>query len=515
MTLAAEKTNDASAVRPADPCIIILFGANGDLTERKLIPALHNLANNHLLPESFALIGISRSQLSHDDFRQQATKSIQAFSNEADTQQQRLVQHLYYLSGDVQDDNTYKQLNELLSQVDQECHTSGNYLFYLATAPQLFGEIISHLGAAGLAKEQEDHWRRIIIEKPFGHNLESACDLNNTLSQTFQENQIYRIDHYLGKETVQNILAFRFGNAIFEPIWDRRYIDHVQITVAETVGVESRGNYYEGAGALRDMVQNHMFQLLTLVAMEPPASFNADDVRNEKVKVLSSIVPLSSHVNSQPGSQDSSQWAVRGQYDAGTIAGKEVPAYRDEPDVASDSATETFAALKLAIDNWRWADVPFYLRTGKRLPKRATEIAIQFKRIPFSLFRQTPVEQLTPNFLILCIQPNEGIHLQFGAKVPGPTLHMDTVDMDFEYADYFGKKPSTGYETLLYDCMIGDPTLFRRADTVEAAWEVVMPVLDAWHSSPPQQFPNYKAGTWGPEAANELIERDGRQWREL
>ena len=345
----------------------------------------------------------------------------------------------------------------------------------------------------------------MIIEKPFGHDLDSARALNKNISSVLSESQIYRIDHYLGKETVQNILVFRFGNGLFEPTWNHRYIDHVQITVAESVGVEGRGGYYEQAGALRDMVQNHMFQLLALMAMEPPISFEASAVRDEKSKVLRAILPLDP--------EEVLTHTVRGQYGEGTVKGEPVSAYRSQPRVAPDSSTETFAALKLTIDNWRWASVPFYLRTGKTLPDRVTEIAISFKRVPSLLFRQTSVEQLTPNFLVLRIQPNEGISLQFGAKVPGPSVRMGAVDMNFEYADYFGTTPSTGYETLLYDCMIGDATLFQRADNVEVGWSVVTPILDVWKALPPRSFPNYAAGTWGPSEADALLERDGRQWR--
>ena len=417
----------------------------------------------------------------------------------------RLEQRLYYLEGDFTDPSTYQQLQNLLSQVDQECGTRGNYLYYLATAPNFFCDIVWQLGTAGLAREEEGTWRRVIIEKPFGHDLDSARALNKNISSVLSESQIYRIDHYLGKETVQNILVFRFGNGLFEPTWNHRYIDHVQITVAESVGVEGRGGYYEQAGALRDMVQNHMFQLLALMAMEPPISFEASAVRDEKSKVLRAILPLDP--------EEVLTHTVRGQYGEGTVKGEPVSAYRSQPRVAPDSSTETFAALKLTIDNWRWASVPFYLRTGKTLPDRVTEIAISFKRVPSLLFRQTSVEQLTPNFLVLRIQPNEGISLQFGAKVPGPSVRMGAVDMNFEYADYFGTTPSTGYETLLYDCMIGDATLFQRADNVEVGWSVVTPILDVWKALPPRSFPNYAAGTWGPSEADALLERDGRQWR--
>ncbi len=354
-------------------------------------------------------------------------------------------------------------------------------------------------------EEDGQHWRRVIIEKPFGHDLESAKALNQQLLRVASEKQIYRIDHYLGKETVQNILAFRFANGIFEPIWNRRYIDHVQISVAETVGVEQRGSYYDNAGALRDMVPNHIMQLISLTAMEPPVSFQADAVRDEQAKILHAIQPHSS--------EDVLSRTVRGQYGDGIVDAKRVPAYRAESGVPQNSKTETFVAMKLAIDNWRWADVPFYLRTGKRLPAQNTHIVIQFRRAPFVLFRDTPVENLMPNQLVLHIQPEEGISLQFAAKVPGPVMRLGAVDMNFEYADYFGTQPSTGYERLLHDCMIGDQTLFQRADMVEAGWCVVSSVLDVWKALPPRNFPNYPAGTWGPKEAEELLERDGRHWR--
>jgi glucose-6-phosphate 1-dehydrogenase len=368
----------------------------------------------------------------------------------------------------------------------------------------LFAPVIQQLGAAGLVR-QDDEWRRVIIEKPFGRDLDSARALNREIRQVLNEDQIYRIDHYLGKETVQNILVFRFANGIFEPIWNRRYVDHVQITVAETVGVEQRGGYYDEAGALRDMVPNHIFQLISLTAMEPPVSFEADAVRDEQAKVLRAIQPLSP--------EEVLSRSVRGQYGEGTLNGQRAPAYRSELRVAPDSRTETFVALKLNIDNWRWAGVPFYLRTGKRLPRRVSEIAIHFRRAPFILFRKTPVEHLTRNQLVIRVQPDEGISLSFGAKVPGPIVRLGTVDMDFQYQDYFGSTPSTGYERLLYDCMCGDATLFQRADMVETGWSIVAPVLDVWQALPPRHFPNYAAGTWGPNEADELMERDGREWR--
>jgi glucose-6-phosphate 1-dehydrogenase len=508
MTIAtATAPQDNASVRPAAPCAIVIFGAAGDLTKRLLMPALYNLARSNLLPKEFAIVGVAHTPMSQDDFRSKLNLEIREFAtvDVEDRLWQQFNRQLYYLSGEFQDAKTYEQLQALLTQVDQECGTQGNYLFYLATSSNFFCEIIAHLGLAGLAREDDGHWRRVIIEKPFGHDLDSARALNQNISRVLKESQIYRIDHYLGKETVQNILVFRFGNGLFESVWNRRYIDHVQITVAETVGVEGRGNFYEGTGAMRDMVQNHLFQLLAMTAMEPPVSFDADAVRDEKSKLLKAIQPFIP--------EDVLTHTVRGQYGEGIINEKSVPAYRSEPRVASDSTTETYAALKLTIDNWRWADVPFYLRTGKRLPQRTTEVAVQFKRVPSLLFRQTSIEQLTPNFLVLQIQPDEGISFQFGAKIPGPTVQMGSVNMDFCYADYFGSTPSTGYETLLYDCMIGDATLFQRSDNVELGWSVVTPILDVWNALPAREFPNYAAGSWGPKDADELLERDGRQWR--
>jgi glucose-6-phosphate 1-dehydrogenase len=411
---------------------------------------------------------------------------------------------MHYLSGSFDDPATYPKLKELLEKIDKDYSTRGNYFYYLATAPDAFGPIVESLAQNGLM-DQTNHWRRVIIEKPFGHDLDSARSLNQQLLKVCDEKQIYRIDHYLGKETVQNILALRFANGIFEPIWNRRYIDHVQISVAETVGVEKRGGYYDTAGALRDMVPNHIMQLITLTAMEPPVSFRADSVRDEQSKILHAIQPLSA--------EEVLIRSVRGQYGEGVIAGKRVPAYRAEPGVPPDSRTETFVAMKLLIDNWRWADVPFYLRTGKRMAVRNTHIVIQFRRAPFVLFRDTPVENLMPNQLVLHIQPEEGISLRFAAKAPGALMRLGTVDMNFEYADYFGSQPSTGYERLLHDCMIGDATLFQRADMVEAGWCVVSPLLDVWRALPPRHFPNYAAGSWGPKEADELLERDGRRWR--
>jgi glucose-6-phosphate 1-dehydrogenase len=487
---------------------MVIFGAAGDLTKRKLLPALYNLATDRLLSGSFAVVGVARAAMSTEEFRDRLSRDIREFAT--NTVEEALwewfVQRIYYVAGDFGDPATYARLQAVLTQVDADHETGGNYFYYLATSPNYFGAIVTQLSAAGLAREDAGHWRRVIVEKPFGRDLESAKALNRELGSILGEKQIYRIDHYLGKETVQNILAFRFANGIFEPIWNRRYIDHVQMTVAEQVGVEQRGGYYEEAGALRDMVPNHLFQLISLTAMEPPTSFDANAVRDEQTKVLHAIQPWSP--------EDVLQGAVRGQYGEGTERGQRVPGYRSEASVRPESTTETFVAMKLAIDSWRWADVPFYVRTGKRLPARTTEIAIEFRRPPLLLFRQTGVDQLTPNRLVLHLQPEEGISLSFGAKVPGPVVRLGTVNMDFQYADYFGSDPSTGYERLLYDCMAGDATLFQRADMVEAGWSVVAPILDVWHALPPRGFPNYAAGSWGPKEADELLARDGRHWRE-
>ncbi len=498
---------DEGVGRPAPPCAMVIFGATGDLTKRKLVPALYNLIVNGLLPEGFAVIGVGRSPLPDDEFRRRVGEDLKQFATaEVDGEKlEWLSRRLRYVAVDAEKPETFQDLAGTLAKADEELGTSGNYLFYLAVPPSIFEDYVRQLGEAGLLKEQEGRWRRVIIEKPFGHDLESAQALNRRIREVLDERQIYRIDHYLGKETVQNIMAFRFANGIFEPIWNRRYIDHVQITVAETVGVEGRGGYYEEAGALRDMVQNHMFQLLALIAMEPPVSFAADTVRDERVKVLSAIHPFSP--------EDVLHQAVRGQYGEGTVDGKPEPAYRAEKSVGAGSNVETFAALKLVVDNWRWAGVPFYLRTGKRLPKRVSEIAIQFKCAPLMLFRETPIERLNPNLLVIKIQPDEGISLRFEGKVPGPTMRLGTVRMQFQYEDYFGRQAHTGYETLLYDCMLGDSTLFHRSDMVEAGWRVVTPVLDLWKALVPRDFPNYPANTWGPKDADELIRKDGRTWR--
>ena len=484
---------------------MVLFGASGDLTKRKLAPALFNLAKVSLLPKNFAILGVAIEQLGDEQFRTQVSSFLPAEDRDTEAWDW-FQQRLYYQCGDFADPGTYSTVASRLSQLDQQYQTEGNYLFYLATSPKFFASIIEKLGITELSQQQNGRWRRVIIEKPFGHDYDSARALNRQIKAVLAENQIYRIDHYLGKETVQNILVFRFDNSIFEPIWNRRYIDHVQITNAETVGVEQRGGYFDTAGTLRDMVPNHVMQLLSLIAMESPVSFHADAVRNEQAKVLHAMQPLAS--------EDVLQCSLRGQYAEGFVGDERVPAYRTEPGVSSESRTETFVALKLDIDNWRWVGVPFYLRTGKRLAKRHTEIAIQFKKTPFVLFRNAPVDKHS-NQLVIQIQPVEGISLSFGAKIPGPILRVGSVDMSFEYSKYFGAAAYTGYEVLLYDCMIGDATLFQRADMVEAGWSVVDPVLDVWKALPPRRFPNYAAGTWGPKECDDLLQRDGREWRKI
>jgi glucose-6-phosphate 1-dehydrogenase len=493
--------------RPGDPCVFVIFGATGDLTKRLLMPSLYNLLANKLLPDKFAIVGVSNVSMSSEDFRKQLGDEIKQFATTkvSDELWKWFDARLSYLPGDFKDPATYQRLKSELEKTDKQHGTPGNYLFYTAVAPAFFGEIVKQLAGTGLTKESDGHWRRVIIEKPFGHDLESANALNREIGACIHENQAYRIDHYLGKETVQNILAFRFGNGFFEPLWNNSYIDHVQITAAETVGVEHRGTFYEATGALRDMVPNHIMALVSLTAMEPPNSFDSEPVRDEKTKVLRAIRPL------KP--EDAPNWAVRGQYGPGKLDDKQVQGYRSEPQVDPKSCTETYVAMKLAIDNWRWSGVPFYLRTGKRMAKRDTEIAIRFKAPPALLFRQTGVKRLEQNELVLHIQPNEGISLRFSAKVPGPVVNLSDVDMSFKYADYFGSARSTGYETLLLDCMLGDPALFQRADTVDAGWRVVDPILDAWKTKPAADFPNYAAGSWGPRAADDLLARDGRKWR--
>jgi glucose-6-phosphate 1-dehydrogenase len=513
--LSPAKKAETAAVAP--PCAMVIFGAGGDLTKRLVTPALYNLVTAKRLPDGFRLVGVDRSLSSVEEWRDSLTRMMNEFVSTGEGEFQAnhidqtawhwLTDRMTYLQGDLNDPQAYRHLKEHLAGLDGKAGTAGNRLFYLAVPDRFFGTIVAALGAADMVTEQDGQWQRVVIEKPFGHDLPSAKALNAEILKTLREHQIYRMDHFLGKETVQNIMALRFANGLFEPLWNRQHIDHVQITAAETVGVERRGKFYEATGALRDMVPNHLFQLLSLTAMEPPISFDAEAVRDKKAEVIEAIRPLTAHRAMKD--------AVRGQYDAGTVRGKQVRAYRQEPDVAPNSNTETYTAWKLQIDNWRWAGVPFYLRTGKYLKRRWTEIAIRFHQAPYTLFRGTHVEQMNPNWMILRIQPDEGIALHFAAKRPGPTVTLDNVRMDFAYESYFAAAPNTGYETLLYDCMIGDATLFQRADNIEAGWRAVQPLLDLWASDPPQEFPNYAAGSDGPAAADELLARDGRTWRPL
>jgi glucose-6-phosphate 1-dehydrogenase len=494
--------------KTAEPCVVVIFGASGDLTKRKLVPALYRLVQQRLLPAEFAIVGVARSPMSDDEFRNKMKDAIATFSEAKsvdDTVWQSFAQGLYYVGGDINDAKAYQQLKERLEQIDAERGTAGNRVFYLSTAPSLYSEAIEQLGAAGLARPKgEGSWVRIIIEKPFGHDLDSAKELNKDVAKVFDEEQVYRIDHYLGKETVQNLLVFRFANGIFEPIWNRRYVDHVQITNAEALGVEGRGGYYDQSGVMRDMIQNHVFQVLSLVAMEPPINLSANAVRDEKIKAMYAVHPIAA--------DNVDQLVVRGQYGPGSVAGKEVPGYRQEPDVNPESNTETYAALKLYFDNWRWANVPFYIRSAKRMPKRVTEIAIQFKQAPLQLFSNIPDQQFEPNVLIVRIQPDEGITLRIGAKIPGQVTRIRWVNMDFRYGASFGVSSPEAYERLLLDCILGDSTLYARRDMTERGWEIVQPILDSW-AARKASFPNYAAGTWGPKEAEELIERDGREWR--
>jgi glucose-6-phosphate 1-dehydrogenase len=501
--------NQVEPTAAASPCVMVIFGVTGDLTKRKLIPALLNLAQENVLSKQFAIVGFAGNDYDTESFRKSLGEEIPQFTSDPIDLKMWdwMAERIYYVKGDFQDPEAYLRLQQQIEAADKQHSAGGNKFFYLAVAPRFFAPIVQQLGAIGLTKEENDKWTRVIVEKPFGHDLESARQLNIELKKVLDERQIYRIDHYLGKETVQNVMVFRFTNNIIEPLWNRNYVDHVQITAAETVGVEHRGGFYETAGALRDMVPNHLFQLLTMTAMEPPISFDADEVRNKQAEVLHAIQPLSP--------EEVLTNMVRGQYGEGAEDGQKVIGYRQEPDVAKDSNTETFVALKLQIDNWRWAGVPFYLRTGKRLKSRATEIVIQFRRTPFVLFRNTAVKNLATNRLVIHIQPHEGISLSFGAKVPGSVMHLGLVNMDFDYATYFGAEHGTGYERLLRDCMVGDATLFQRADMVEAGWNVIQPILDVWRALPARGFPNYPAGSWGPPEAEELLERDGRVWRKI
>jgi glucose-6-phosphate 1-dehydrogenase len=518
----AEKTAEIAPLAetesapPAPPCAMVIFGAAGDLTKRLVVPALYNLAQAGQLASQFQLVGVDHNTGSAELWRKALAAAMQDFvaqggeSNINAVNQSAwrwLSERMSYVQGDINDPGTYTQLRDHLAGLDKTAATAGNYLFYLAVADRFFAPAVDHLGAAGLVTETDGHWRRVVIEKPFGHDLLSAKALNADILKTLKEHQIFRIDHFLGKETVQNIMALRFANGLFEPLWNRQQIDHVQVTVAETIGVEHRGKFYEKTGALRDMVPNHVLQLVAMTAMEPPISFEANAVRSKKTEVIQAIKPI----DQAQALRD----AVRGQYGGGAVVGNNVPPYREEPFVAPNSTTETFVAWRFNIDNWRWAGVPFFVRTGKRLRRRSTEIAIRFRQAPFALFRGTQVEQMNPNWMILRIQPDQGIALEFAAKRPGPVVKLSNVSMDFAYKDYFKVAPNTGYETLLYDCMIGDATLFQRADTVEAGWQAVQPILDAWANNPQPDFPNYAAGSGGPAAADELLARVGRAWRPL
>ncbi len=495
---------------PAPPCVMVIFGARGDLAKRKLFPALYYLARDGLLNEHFSILGVDHIEGNNETYREYLDGTMQEFlgAELSPNLWDSLKSDIHYLQGDFLQDEAFTRLHERLEEITAADAMRANYLFYMATPPRFFQQIATRLHKAGLATETEGHWRRLVVEKPFGEDLQSARILNRHLHEAFNEPQIYRIDHYLGKETVQNILMYRLANSTVEPIWNHRYIDHVQITVAETVGVENRAGYYEHSGALRDMLPNHLLALMSVVAMEPANALNGEAIRDEQAKILNAIRPL------EP--EEVLTNAIRGQYASGnTPVGHAMPAYRDEPGVAKDSTTETYVALKLVIDSWRWAGVPFYLRTGKRLAGRYTEIAVQFKHAPNMMFKDSLVKRanIPPNVLILRIQPNEGIGMCFNTKVPSPIPQLSPVEMDFSYADYFGQAPTTGYETLIYDCMCGDPTLFKRADTIEAGWSLVEPIIDVWSALPPRLFPNYAAGSWGPEEADVLMHNDGRSWR--
>ncbi len=512
--------------RTPQPCTMVIYGATGDLTHRKLMPALYNLARERLLPSPFAVVAFARRDYTSESFRVEMRQAVDEFSRHKpidDTIWDEFAKNLFYHRSEFTDPAGYQGLSDLLDRLDREVGTAGNRIFYLATPPSQYPEVIQCLGEAGLAREGDpvasnQHasadgagrrgWSRIIIEKPFGHDLDTARALNREVHAAFKEEQVYRIDHYLGKETVQNILVLRFANGIFEPVWNRRYIDHVEITAAESVGVEGRGAYYEEAGALRDMVQSHLLQLLNLVAMEPPVAFDANAVRDEKVKVLRAIRPMQTPA-------DVAANAVRGQYGEGWVAGKHLDAYRAESRVAAQSTRETFVALRLFVDNWRWQGVPFYLRTGKALPKRVSEIAVQFRPAPHSLFGDTAGGHMEPNVLSIRIQPDEGIALTVSSKVPGAAMTIRPVKLDFLYGASFVAEPPEAYERLLLDCMLGDSTLFTRSDEVEQSWALVTGILQGWAAQPPTDFPNYEAGTWGPQAANELLAQDGRSWRRV
>ena len=493
---------------PAPSCVMVIFGASGDLTRRKLVPALLNLRVGGLLPDEFVVLGVARQPLSDDEFRQRVSEDLAACDESKDPHcRDWILQRMFYLGGDVEQPEIYGQIRARVDELGKQFNTSKNVLYYLAVAPTLFAPVVTQLGASGLSAEEDGYWRRVVIEKPFGQDLASAQSLNREVGQVLKETQTYRIDHYLGKETVQNILAFRFGNGVFEPIWNRRYIDHVQITAAETVGVERRANYYEGAGALRDMVQNHLMQLLALVAMEPPITFSAESVRDRKLDALLSAQPLVDDTENCN--------VVRAQYAKGWVAGAEVPGYHQEPGVNPESTTETYVALRMRLDSWRWAGVPFYLRTGKRLPKRTTEIAIQMRRPPLEIFKRVSPTSVAPNLLIVNVQPDEGISIRFEAKIPGTRMQLAPVMMNFRYGSAFGGSVPEAYETLLLDAMLGDPTLFARHDFVESSWALITPVHERWAAEKARSIPTYEAGEWGPPEADALMARDRHRWRTL
>ena len=491
--------------RVPEPGAMVIFGASGDLTARKLVPALYDLAAARRLPMEFAVVGISRTELSHDEFRKKLRDALDKHRSGqvSDDVWESFSRSIFYLAGDSKKPETYEELKGFLKQLDTERGTEGNRIFYLASSPSLVPTIVERLGEAGMNEEENGGYARLVVEKPFGRDLESARELNGDIRRYFEERQIYRIDHYLGKDTVQNILALRFSNGIFEPIWNQHYVDHVQITVAEDIGVGTRGAFYEEAGALRDIVQNHVMQVLCLTAMEPPVTFDAESVREEKVKALKAVRPIPE--------DEVDLYAVRGQYELGWVFGEEVKGYREEEDVAPDSTTETYVALKLFIDNWRWAGVPFYIRAGKRLSKKATEIAIQFRSTPHTPFARGETQGLEPNVLVLRIQPEEGISLKIGAKVPGSGFEISSVNMDLLYGTAFLEEAPDAYQRLLLDLMLGDPTLFIRADEAESAWSILKPMMHAWSES--REVATYPGGAWGPAEADDLLERDGREWR--